>query len=158
MPVARRLSAAVLTLMATFALAGPVTAQEAQPPATDPNITDGTAQKQLDAAKRKWKQAKIRNYQLRAAISCFCPETYRRPRTIKVRNTFPVKPPQNLGPVASVPRMFRTIQGAIDGKVATIGVKYGRYGVPSTITIDRDFRIADEESYYTIDRFKKTGK
>lgn len=158
MSVLARLSAAGVALATALAFAGPVVAQDAQPPVTDPHITDGTAQKQLDAAKRKWKRAGIRNYQLRAAISCFCPESYRRPRTIKVRGTLPVKPPQNLASVASVPRMFRTIQGAIRDNVAAIEVVYGTYGVPKAIAIDRSFQIADEESYYTIDRFKKAAK
>jgi hypothetical protein len=57
--------------------------------------------------------------------------------------------------VATVRRLFRTIQRAIDQQVARLQVTYGKRGVPSSISIDFDQRIADEESYYTIKGFTR---
>jgi hypothetical protein len=149
----RALTAAGAVLAGTLALAGTGAAQDL--PATDPKITDGSAQQALDTARAAWKKAAIKSYQVRVALGCFCPRTYTMPRTIRVRRGAPVNPPPHLKDMATVPRMFKKIQGAIDGKVAAITVKYGTHGVPKSISIDRDRRIADEEEYYTVDRFKK---
>lgn len=127
-------------------------------PETDPAITDGSAQKQLDTARARWKKAHISSYKVRVALGCFCPETIRKPRTLTVRGGGAVKPPQHLTEVATVPRMFRTIQKAIDGKVAAITVAYSARGVPRSITIDRSRMTVDEEQYFTIDRFKPLKK
>lgn len=149
-----------LALLTTLVLAaGPAAAAAQTAPAgdmPDPRIASGQAQRELDAARAAWKTAGIRSYTFRGRLSCFCPETYTTPRTLRVRNASPVKPPQNLLPIASVPRMFRLIQGAIDDGVAGLTVRYGARGVPRQIGIDRSRMIADEESYYTIDRFKRT--
>lgn len=151
-----RLPTAVLTTLALATGPAVALAQTAPTDTPDPKITSGQAQKDLDAARAAWKKAGIRSYTFRGQLSCFCPETYTRARTLRVRNAAPVNPPQNLGPIASVPRMFRLIQGAIDDKVAGLTVSYGTRGVPRKIGIDRSRMIADEESYYTIDRFKRT--
>lgn len=146
----------ILVATAVALAAVPATAQSPLPDEKpDARITDGSAQRELDIARAKWKAAHIRNYNVRVALSCFCPEEIRKPRTIKVRGTVPVKPPSHLKAVASVGRMFKRIQAAIDQGVAAIGVSYGKYGVPKTITIDVSRAIADEESYYRIDRFQK---
>lgn len=150
-----------VALLTTLALAGGSATALGQTAPTDPpdaKITSGRAQKDLDAARAAWKAAGIRHYTFRGQLSCFCPETYTRPRVLKVRGGLPVNPPQNLGPIASVPRMFRLIQGAIDQKVAGLTVRYGARGVPRQISIDRSRQIADEESYYTIDRFRRAVK
>jgi hypothetical protein len=149
----RALSAAGAVLAATLAVGASSAAQG--PPSIDPAITDGSAQKALDGARAAWKAAGIKNYQVRVALGCFCPEQYRTPRTIRVRRLAPVNPPPHLKDMATVPRMFRKIQGAIDAKVAMVDVTYGARGVPRSITIDRSRMIADEEQYYTVDRFKQ---
>jgi hypothetical protein len=137
------------------ALAGGVGARAQVGPATDPSITDGRAQAALDAARARWKASRTVSYRMRVALGCFCPEDIRRPRTITVRRGLPLRPPSHLKDVATVPRLFRTIQRAIDADVADLTVRYGRRGVPSSIAIDNDRRIADEERYYTIDRFAR---
>jgi Family of unknown function (DUF6174) len=55
--------------------------------------------------------------------------------------------------LATVPRLFKTIQGAIDEGVANLNVSYGRRGVPTSIYIDRSQLIADEEMGYEIKAF-----
>ena len=158
MPARYRPSTAIL---ATIALAltmaaSAATAQSPQPGDTpDPGITDGSLKRELDSARQKWKSAHIKSYQVRVALSCFCPEQIRRPRTLTVRGGAPVKPPSHLRAVASVTRMFQLIEGAIDDGVASLGVTYGAHGVPRSINIDTSRQIADEEEYYKIDRFKR---
>jgi hypothetical protein len=149
----RALSAAGAAGAAILALAAAGAAQDV--PSIDPRITDGSAQRALDSARATWRKAAVKSYRVRVALGCFCPRTYTMPRTIRVHRGAPVNPPPHLKDVATVPRMFKKIQGAIDGKVAAITVTYGPRGVPKSIAIDRDRRIADEEQYYTIDRFKK---
>jgi len=118
----------------------------------DPGILDGSKQRRLDAARRSWKAVGVRSYSYVVRLSCFCPP---RPGTrMVVRNGTPASgTPAGMREVATVPRLFRTIQRAIDRKVAAIDVRYGRRGVPSSISIDQSGMIADEESYYTISRF-----
>ncbi|MCW3017095.1 MAG: hypothetical protein JWO02_4187 [Solirubrobacterales bacterium] len=151
LPLAR-----VLTIGAV--LAGALTASAgAQSPAPgeapDPGIADGSAQRALDAARARWTAAHVSSYRVRVAHGCFCPPQYTRPRTITVRGGVPRRPPAHLKDVATVPRMFRRIQGSIDDGVAGLAVTYGARGVPRSITIDVSRRIIDEEAYYTIDRF-----
>ncbi|UTI64486.1 DUF6174 domain-containing protein [Paraconexibacter antarcticus] len=147
-----RMRVMVLGVAVAGALAGPAGAQT--PPSTpDPHITDGTLQARLDKARASWKAARITSYRMRVRISCFCaPET---PPTLRVRHGSPVHPPARYASVATVPRLFRTIQHAIDDKVAGLTVRYGVHGVPASIAIDPSRMIADEEAYYTIDRFAR---
>ncbi|MCW2958248.1 MAG: hypothetical protein JWP18_1051 [Solirubrobacterales bacterium] len=150
-------TAAAVPLLAVVALAGGTPAGHAQAPGSgetpDPAIADGSAQRDLTVARARWKAAHVRSYRVRVALGCFCPESIRRPRTITVLGGSPRRPPSHLKDVATVPRMFRLIQRSIDRGVAGLDVTYGARGVPRTITIDVSRMIADEESYYTIDRF-----
>ncbi|MCW3039084.1 MAG: hypothetical protein JWM31_989 [Solirubrobacterales bacterium] len=120
-------------------------------------ILDGSAQKALTRARARWKAAHVRDYRLRVALGCFCPPEATTPRTITVHGGLPVKPPANLRDVASVLRLFRTIQQAIDGEVAGLKVTYGKRGMPTSIAVDVDTHIADEERSYVVDRFQRLG-
>jgi hypothetical protein len=147
-------SLATITMVALALVLAPSAAgQGTMPPSqTDPGILDGSKQRQLDRARMRWKAAHVRSYSFAISVSCFCPPS--KPVTIVVRNGRPsAATPQNLADVATVPRLFRTIQRAIDRKVARIVVTYGRRGVPSSIAIDVSFQIADEEVTYTIKHF-----
>ncbi len=146
------------TLLATAALAGAlVPAGHAQKPSPgdkpDPAIADGSAQRALTKARARWKAANVRSYRVRVALGCFCPEDIRKPRTITVRGGVPRSAPSHLKDVATVPRMFRVIQGAIDDGVAGLDVTYGPRGVPKAISVDVSRMIADEERFYVVDRF-----
>lgn len=124
---------------------------------TDPGITNGTKQHKLDAARKTWKAARVSSYSYAVAVSCFCPpqDDYR----VVVRGGRPAAgTPDGVSDLATVPRLFRTIQQAIDGKVTKINVTYGTRGVPRSIYIDRDQRISDEETGYTIKRFTPLAK
>lgn len=143
----------LLTLvLATGAVAVPALAEEPPNP-TDPYIANGSAEKALDKARAKWKKAKIRSYDYEARRSCFCPTTGW--HKVKLRKGKLRKPHSDIKEIATVPRLFKVIQKAIDEKSHGLKVTYGTYGVPRKITIDRIANVIDEEQYFTIRRFKK---
>ena len=121
----------------------------------DPTITDGSAQQALDAARGRWAATGLRDYRFRARLICFCPEAYTTPRTLTVRDGRARKPPQNLKQVATVPRMFRVVQRAIDDQVASLRVTYGTRGLPRSIAVDVRREIADEEFGYSASRLRR---
>jgi len=146
-------SLALLALL-TFALGGSIAvAQSPQPNPVDPGIANGTKQAKLDGAKRSWKAARVSNYSYEISRQCFCP--VQKPGKAVVRNGRLIRYPQGLKDVATVPRLFRTIQRAIDAKSTRLTVTYGKRGVPSSIYIDSKAYIADEEAGYTIKRFTR---
>lgn len=119
---------------------------------TDPGILDGSKQRRLDSARRSWKAAGVRSYSFRITRSCFCPraENVR----IVVRAGRPAASTgEQLLDVATVPRLFRFIQRAIDRRSASVVVRYGKRGVPSSIATDGSRLTADDELGYTITRF-----
>jgi hypothetical protein len=121
----------------------------------DPQILDGTEQRRLDDARARWDRASLRNYRFRVALQCFCLPDVRRPRVIVVRRGHPQRPPSHLRWVATVPRMFLTVQEAIDERVSGLDVRYGRRGVPRRISVDPRSGIADDEHAYEVDRFRR---
>jgi hypothetical protein len=138
------LAAALAVLACTPAIAG----------AADPQIADGSLQRGLDAARGQWKAAHVRSYRYEIRVSCFCaPSTGH--VVYVVRNGIPRVPSKGEKSVASVPRLFRKIQAAIDGGVAQLDVTYGRYGIPRSIYIDRAANIADEEVGYKLVHFTR---
>jgi hypothetical protein len=146
-------SLALLALL-TFAIGGSTAVALAPlPNPVDPGIADGTKQAKLDAAKRSWKAARVTNYSYEISRQCYCP--VQKPGKAVVRDGRLVRYPQGLKDVATVPRLFRTIQRAIDAKVTRLTASYGKRGVPSSIYIDRRANIADEEAGYTIKRFQR---
>ncbi|HST39048.1 MAG TPA: DUF6174 domain-containing protein [Conexibacter sp.] len=164
----RRFRPAVVVGLLTAFVAAAVVAAFAVVPATaitpvspgppDPQIRDGTAQRELDAARDRWAALGVRSYRLRVRVSCFCPDTIRRARTIVVRRGKPVGPvPSHLRRYATVPRLFTRVQDAIDADVARLTATYGAHGVPKTIYVDQSEMIADEEQGVTVDRFKAGG-
>jgi hypothetical protein len=143
-------TAVVLALLAT---AGAVAPAQSPPGKPDPAIADGSAAKALERARERWAAARISSYSFEVRPSCFCPP--REFRKIVVVHGSPRNPPADLKGVATVPRLFRVIRGAITDGVARLTVTYGTYGVPKSIAIDPSAQIADEESYFTIRRFKR---
>jgi len=113
---------------------------------------------QLLQAKTKWQQQANRHYIYTLQRSCFCPPESRKPMRIRVKENSIVQVllvPENITkPVSyrgalSVDSLFNLIQNAINNNAASIKVRYDtQYGYPTSITIDQDVRIADEEIYY----------
>lgn len=143
-------------ILVTLALAAPcVPALAEEPPnPTDPRIADGRAERALDRARTRWRKAKIRSYDLEVQRTCFCPTTGF--HKVKVRrDRLSGTPHSDIREVATVPRLFKAIQKAIDAKAHKLTVSYGAYGVPRKISIDRIENVIDEEQYFTIRRFKR---
>ncbi|HEX6388600.1 MAG TPA: DUF6174 domain-containing protein [Solirubrobacteraceae bacterium] len=146
----------ILLVLATALLsvpAGPAAAQEPPNP-PDPYIVDGSAQRALDRARAKWKAAKIRSYRYEARRQCFCPTTGW--HVVNVRGGVPSKKVHaDVRDIATVPRLFRQIQRAIDNKAHDLTVTYGTHGVPTKLTIDTYENVIDEEQYFSIRGFKR---
>ena len=145
---------AIPAALAAFALA--VTAAGATSPPTrpDPQIADGTLQRGLDAARKRWKAAHVGSYRYTLDVSCFC-----RPNqhVYVVRRGIPKGGAGADKEVATVPRLFRLIQREIDAGVADLAVTYGKRGVPRSIAVDGSRQIADDEVSYAISRFAVLG-
>ena len=151
-----RLAVLVPTLVAAVLWAGSGAAAQ-QPPSDEPDsrITDGTAQRKLDAARESWRRARIDEYRYRIGRSCFCVVEAVRAVTVHVRDGRRIRPPKYYGDVATVPRLFRVVQDAIRKKAARLDVRYGTYGVPRQIVVDYERLTIDEEVGYVVDRFAR---
>jgi len=143
----------LLVLVAAVAVpAAPAVAEAPNPP--DPYIVGGDAQQALDRARAKWKAAKISSYGYQARRTCFCPTSGW--HTVNVRKAIPSKRVHaDVKDIATVPRLFRTIQRAIDRKAHDLTVTYGTHGVPKKVSIDTYENVIDEEQYFTIRAFKR---
>lgn len=150
---------AALGVLAVIAIASaPASAAPSRPSeAPDPRIADGTAQRDLDAAREQWKAFGARSYRMRVGLSCFCPRSLVTPRTLTVRDGRPVRPPRHLRRYATAARLFARVQEAIDAGAATLTVAYGPHGLPREIYVDRSHAIADEEVGVTVRRFRQAG-
>jgi hypothetical protein len=150
----RKLALLLLASIAAVAGGGSAVAQNEDVP--DPQIADGTEQRRLDSARGVWRGLGIDSYSFRVQRQCFCPTDVTKPRVMVVRKGRPVgKIPSHLRAVATVPRLHKMVQEAIDKEVARLDVRYGARGVPTHVYIDRSFRIADEEDAYLVDRFHR---
>jgi hypothetical protein len=141
---------AVLAALAASAI--PVAAAQHAGDKADAGIRDGSEQRRLTSARGAWKNGGVRSYSFRLTRACFCPAA--QDIRIVVRRGRPAASTgEELLDVATVPRMFRRIQRSIDAKVAGLTVRYGKRGVPSSISIDGSRMVADDEIGYTIRRF-----
>jgi len=143
-------------LAAALALAAAAAPAHAQVPGddVDPAIADGRAQQRLDAAHDTWRAAGVRSYRYRARHLCFCGPDVTDPARIVVRDRRPVDPPRRLRKMATVTRLFRLVQGAIDDRVADLQVRYDERGVPRRIFVNSLLQLADEEETYVVRRFR----
>ena len=117
----------------------------------DPSIANGSAQRKLDAARRHWRRARIPDYRFELERICFCAQ--RGAVVLVVRLGRPVDPPAALRDVATIRRLHREIQRAIDRKAADLSVRYDRRGVPRSIRIDDQRMLADDEVSYRVLHF-----
>jgi len=148
--------AALALFLLLFALAGAAAAQTPpQPPQLPPSepdksIADGSAQRKLDRARKRWRRAGIHNYRFELTRQCFCPPGS---WVLFVRNDKPVGAPAEARSVATVRRLHRRIQEAIDDRVSGLGVQYDKRGMPRFIGIDGREFIADDEVGYKVEKF-----
>jgi len=154
--------AAVVVALALLLAPGASGQSPSPPPPTfdrgepDASITDGSAQRKLDRARRRWRRARIYNYRFQIELLCFCVE--RGPVVVFVRNDHPVNPIATLRHVATVRRLHRAVQRAIDRKVPDLLVRYDRRGIPRDIGIDNIERAVDDEVTYRVGFFWRGTK
>ena len=141
----------VASLLVSLLLLQPAQTPTQPPSDPAPSIRDGSAQRKLDSARKRWRKADIHNYRFRLTRQCFCPPED--PPVLFVRGDRPLRPPALYRSEATVPRLFRRIQESIDDEVAGLRVRYGRRGVPRFIFINGRDYIADDEVGYKVDRF-----
>ena len=146
-------SIALVAALALAAVAVPPAAARgvgaAEPP--DPRIVDGSAQRELGAARARWRVAGPASYALRVRRICFCVPEARRPAWILVVAGRPHRAPEHLREAATVPRLHRLVQNAISARVAGLEVRYDARGVPRALVVDRSRAIADEEVGYRVE-------
>jgi uncharacterized protein DUF6174 len=146
-----RLVATVVVALGLLAAPG---ASGQSPP--DPAITDGSAQRKLDDARRHWRRAGIHSYRFEVNVLCFC--VTRGPVVVFVRSDRPVDPPERMRDVATIRRLHRVVQRAIDRRVPALSVRYDRRGIPRAISIDNVEQAIDDEVAYRVERFWRGTK
>jgi hypothetical protein len=155
-PVAAPRAQAAMPLTVAWSLEGDNVRVGPRGDVVDPQILDGTHQRRLAAARERWRRDGVRNYRFRISLSCFCPPDITAPSVIVVRGGRPRDAPAHLRRAATVPRLLRIVQHAIDERVSGLNVRYGSRGIPRSISIDSSRGIADDERAYTVDRFRAT--
>ena len=127
----------------------------------------GAVPGKLTASEKLWNDRGLINYDFTLERQCFCPEDWRGPVNIQVRNgdAVSVKYVSNGASVTegkfdnadTIAKLFTMLKNAYNGKgdfgqkADTITVTYdGRTGYPMTFYIDVSQTIADEEQGYTV--------
>lgn len=138
--------------------------QEAANPMQTPK-KDLKALAALDAAEALWQQKRPEHYAYQLQPSCFCPPEYTQPIAIRVfkgvvqqadlvTSKKPL-PADRKADAKTIDDLFKVIRDAINRPAASVKVTYDpTYGFPSSISIDLDQMMADEEIYYTAKDFK----
>jgi hypothetical protein len=148
-----------VALAAAALVAPPTTATAAAPTQShppDPSITNGSAQRKLNAARRKWNRHRPHSYTYRLRLACFCGEDSVRPHTFVVRSGDPDDPPKRWKYAATAKRLFRLVQRAIDERPDHLRVRYReKNGLLKELSVDREANAADEEYAYFVDRFHR---
>lgn len=132
--------------------------------------TSSTPQQQLDANRQKWDSLGISDYSFTLQRSCFCTPDSTRPINIQVRggsvtsaryaDTGELIPDDRQTNKQSIYNMnadgvFNLVQQGIKSGAAQVDAKYDpKYGLPTSIYIDQNLQMADEEVGYTISNFQ----
>lgn len=138
--------------------------QEAANPIQAPK-KDLKALAALDAAEALWKQKRPEHYAYQLQPSCFCPPEFTQPIAIRVFKGLVQQadlvtskkslPSDRKADAKTIDDLFKLIREAINRPAASVQVSYDpNYGFPSSISIDLDQMMADEEIYYTAKDFK----
>ncbi len=155
-----RLLAFVL-LAAPFAgcLAPETASPTGVPPEAEAPRPDGPAAPRspdLDAARQRWADAGLDAYRMTLQRSCFCPEDYRGPFEVTVRDGAvasarfdgaTVDPER----VVTVDGLFGLIEDAYERGAERVDVTFDpELGYPTELYIDVSSQMADEEVGYTV--------
>jgi len=123
--------------------------------------------RELTNSEKLWKDQGLRNYDFTLERQCFCPEDWRGPVNIQVRNGSAVSVTYVSSGAAvtegkfdnadTIDKLFTMLKNAYTGKgdfeqkADTINVTYNaQMGYPTTFFIDVSQMIADEEQGYTV--------
>ena len=121
----------------------------------------------LATSEKLWKDQGLTNYDFTVARQCFCPEDFRGPVNVQVRNGTPVSVTYAAGGATvtdgkfdnadTIDELFTILKNAYGGKgdfqqkADTVDVTYdARMGYPATFYIDVSQLMADEEQGYTV--------
>lgn len=159
----RNLRKALLALLmaASTALAGPPTVHAGGPPVAgdrvDPAIADGSAARELNRARARWKGSSVRRYRFRVKRVCYCVPPANAVVRVHGRRAVRVSPRGWLGP-RNVPQLYRVIGEAIKSKAAKLEVAYHpKSGYPRRIYIDYLALGADDEIGYSVRWLRRLG-
>ncbi len=114
----------------------------------------------LSEARARWATAGADDYAMTFQRSCFCPEEYRGPFDVEVRDRAVVSvtlrdEPLPTDRALSVDGLFALISDAYEREAATVRVTYdAALGYPTHVAIDYDTQIADEEDGYTVSQLR----
>jgi len=126
-----------------------------------------SAPQELTNNEKLWKDQGLRNYDFTLQRDCFCPEDWRGPVNIQVRNGAAVSVTYVSDGAAvtegkfdkadTIEKLFTILKNAYDGKgdfeqkADAVNVTYNtQMGYPTTFYIDVSQTIADEEQGYTV--------
>jgi hypothetical protein len=127
----------------------------------------GSVPQELTSSEKLWKDQRLTNYDFTLQRDCFCPEDWRGPVNVQVRNGAPVSATYVSSGAAvtggkfdnadTIDELFAILKDAYAGKgdfeqeADTINVTYSaQMGYPTTFFIDVSQTIADEEQGYTV--------
>jgi uncharacterized protein DUF6174 len=106
----------------------------------DPDIVTGEVAHRLGIAERRWRRARIEDYDFEVIVSCFCAPPANQWIASHVRDGH-----RTGGSEWSVPKLFSLIRRDIERRPASLDVDYGPHGVPTNIAYDGGLNIADDE-------------
>ena len=129
------------------------------------------AQQALNANRAKWEAQGIDDYSFTVQRSCFCTPDSTRPINVQVRNgsvtsatyadtgeTVPddrAYNKQSIYNTLTVDGLFNSIDQAIKGGAAQVDVTYDKqFGLPTSIYVDQNQQMADEEYGMTVSNFR----
>jgi len=122
---------------------------------------------ELTTSEKLWKDQGLSNYDFTIERQCFCPEDWRGPVNIQVRNGAAISATYVSSGMAvtggkfdnadTIDKLFTMLKNAYNGtgdfeqKADTINVTYdAQMGYPATFFIDVSQTMADEEQGYTV--------
>jgi hypothetical protein len=118
--------------------------------AVDPRILDGTAQRHLDAARKRWKAFGAKSYTYSVTCTPCMGDATEKIRVVGGK----AKSPKS--DYRTVERLFSLVQGHIKDKVFGLQVSYGpKTGVPSRISVDATELGVDDNTGVFVEHFRR---
>ena len=127
-----------------------------------PDDEERAAQRaELAEQRARWEAAGVSDYSFVVAAHCFCPTEYTTPRTVTVAggSVSAVDPelPSGWTMPLTVDDLFALVEQGLD-EGAFVGVSYdAEYGFPTSVFVDWEELIVDEESAFEVTEFQPAG-